>query len=266
MMRINYWQELSGMESIIYEQPLSELIRFSLRLENLFERLDSTLAAGIEEHTQNIMSLIVDLLNALDRPDLKTKFGKEFNRLIETLSKLHAAPDISTEKLNDTLQQLKVLMRYFITSHGKIGQTLRDNEFLGTIRQNIIKSGGCGTSDSPAYFHWLNQPIEIRQKYIVKWLTQFQEIRHAAALLLGIVRNSSEPCKRIAENGFYHESLDTQAHCQLLRVIVPSEFNIYPEISAGKHRISIRFVVPNVDDHPTQIQKNAPFQLVKCII
>ena len=101
---------------IIYEQPLNELLRVSLRLEHLFHQLDNCQPEQIStpQHSRTIIKLIIDLLNLLDRPDLKFKLSQEFNRLMSTFSRLQRAPEISHKMLNNTLERLQQLMNGYL--------------------------------------------------------------------------------------------------------------------------------------------------------
>ena len=197
---------------LIYEQPLSELVRASLRLEHLFNQIDTCLfSCDVEQHTHTIIRSLVDILNILDRPDLKAKLSKEFSRIQAYFMRLQSMPKISHEKLDDTLKKINRLTEYFTESHGKIAQELRDNDFLSIIRQNLLSSGGGSSVDTPGYYFWLNQPSGIRQQQIHMWLNEFTEIRSATELLLSIIRDSSEPKQVTADHGFYHETLDRQS-------------------------------------------------------
>ncbi len=255
------------MESIIYEQPLNELVRVSLRLEHILRQLNSlTTQPDSPQTTRLIMRLMTDAINILDRPDYKTKLSKEFERYISILSKLHADPNVNQEALDSTLVQLKHYKNYLISIQGKIAQNLRNNEFLTGIRQALLIPGGDSCIDNPSYTHWLNQPIEMHQIQINSWLEKLTEPFNAVTLLLDIIRKSSKARERITEKGFYHETLDAQSPCQLIRVALPKDTMLYPEISAGRHRITVRFIAPNIIARPQQTNKNVTFALTKCII
>lgn len=252
---------------IIYEQPLNELVRASLRIEHLFNQIEIYRhLPDSENHIQTLVKLIIDLLNSLDRPDLKPKLMKEFNRFISIFSKLQKTPNISHETLQKILYQLNDLIEHFLITPGKVGQSLRDSEFLANMRQNLLSAGGDSHMDAPYYHYWLNQSVKSQHKQIETWLLHFEKIHAATNLLLSIVRDSAESIKLIAEKGFYYESLDPQASIQLIRVGLESNKELYPEISAGRHRISIRFVIPNLNARPRQATEDVKFQLTKCII
>ncbi len=254
------------LQKITYELPLTELIRLSLRLENLFSRLDIVFACNPEKQTQTLIALLIDILNVLDRPDLKGKFAKEFYRLITVFEKLEGDSNANQDALAETLEQLRTLTKYFVNVPGKIAQSLRNNELIAIIRQNFLKLGGSSIFDAPPYFYWLEQPWETQEKQINHWLLAFAEIREATELLLKIVRHSSEPRSVSATRGFYHETLDPHAACQLIRVTLPKNTKIYPEISAGKHGVSLRLMKHVAKDKPVQSEKNISFTLTTCTI
>ena len=255
------------MESIIYEQPLNELVRVTIRLEHILQQLDTiTNQTDSLQTTRLIIRLMIDTINILDRPDFKTKLSKEFDRYITVLHRLHSDPKVNQTTLSTTLTQLKQYKNYLITTQGKMAQKLRKNEFLSTIRQSLLIPGGDSHIDNPGYFYWLNQSTESHQTQLNAWLAELTEIRQAAHLLLNIIRNSSKAYDRTAEQGFYHESLDSQLPYQLIRVTLPKGTMLYPEISAGRHRMTIRFIVPNVTDHPKQANENVKFALTRCVI
>jgi cell division protein ZapD len=254
------------MAYIIYEQPLTELVRVSLRLEHLFKQLDIVFKLNAKQATQFIIQIMVDIINMLDRTDLKSKLSKEFERYLTIFSRLHSFPNVSQETLNVTLYELKKFKDHFITTEGKIAQNLRNNEFLRSIRQGLLSPGGDSCIDVPAYHYWLNLSDEIHKKQIKIWLSEFKEIREAISLLLRIIRNSSEAQEHIADSGFYHTALNPQNPCQLIRVALSNTLILYPEISASRHRINIRFVIPSIESRPQQTSENIRFKLTKCAI
>jgi cell division protein ZapD len=252
---------------IIYEQPLSELLRVVLRLEHVFQQLGSIQSEiHSSQHIRLIIKLIVDLLNLLDRPDLKFKLSQEFNRLINNFNRLQNVSNIHHKMLNDTLQKLKKLMNGYLGTRGKIAESLRTNEFIINIRQGLLSAGGDSCIDIPHYFYWLNQPLSFQQEQIRSWLHVFDDIRYSTELLLDIVRNSSEPHELIAEKGFYHQMLDSQHTLQLLRVGLSNNVSLYPEISAGRLRASFRFLIPSIERRPRQTLEDVKFELTCCSI
>ncbi|HCU04826.1 MAG: hypothetical protein A2X77_03170 [Gammaproteobacteria bacterium GWE2_42_36] len=254
-------------KEIIYEQPLNELIRVTIRLEHLLSQLAIYLSSTSDRHTQTIMHLMVDLLNLLDRPDLKSKLTQEFTRLTTVLAQIPpSASHINRKTLTTLMGELKRLSQHFLHTPGKIANTLRENDFLAALRQYLMSPGGDSCIDAPHYFYWLNQPADTHHKQIQTWMGNFEEIQAATTLLLKIVRDSTEPEEVTATNGFFHTNLDPQASVQLIRVTLPTSEKLYPEISVGRHRISVRFVIPDMNKRPAQTTKDICFKLTKCTI
>ena len=65
---------------IYYEQPLNELVRTCLRLEYLSSLLDYYLETSKAGSAHAALATLLDILQILDRPDIKTKFIAEFHR------------------------------------------------------------------------------------------------------------------------------------------------------------------------------------------
>ena len=66
--------------SIIYEHPLSERMRFFMRLEHLFRQAAYTLRGySVWDSRSTLMSLTA-ILDILSRGDLKTELLKELER------------------------------------------------------------------------------------------------------------------------------------------------------------------------------------------
>jgi cell division protein ZapD len=247
--------------AIIYEQPLNELIRVLLRLEQLFYQLDYLVTDTSTMGTRNVVSAIIQLLNLLDRPDLKAKLAKELGHHLSNLMRLESTPQIDQDKLKALLRQLDNLIRCFIDTNGKIGQSLREVELLNNLRLHLTSPGGGCNFDIPIYHYWLQQPTETREQTIQSWLKEFVSIRTTAMLVLQLIREGTKIQTKIADHGFCQELLDPQLNLRLIRVAIPSMIAAYPEISVGRHFLSIRFYSPNILERAVQYTDNLTFWL-----
>lgn len=250
--------------TIIYEQPLNELIRVCLRIEQLFLQIDHQMVDTSIIGTRILVASIINLLQLVDRPDLKAKLAKELSHQTLLLSRLESTPEIDQEKLRSILSQLETLARCFIDSSKKIGQNLRDIELLNNLRLHLASPGGGCSFDIPIYYYWLNQPAEERSATLSTWLAEFSNIRAASSLILQLVRESAKSSTKTAEHGFYQELLDPQINLRLIRVAIPIETRAYPEISIGRHYLSVRFHVPNIQERPTQYLEHLQFWISHC--
>lgn len=251
-------------EKIVYEQPLNEIIRVCLRLEQLFEQINHQLPDTSEPGTRNLITYIINILHLLDRPDLKAKLAKELSHHLTNLMRYNQAPAIDTGKLKGLTSQLEELSRALIDSSGKIGYRLRDTELLNTLRLHLASPGGGCSFDLPLFHFWLEQPVSVRMTTINNWLNDFSQIRSAVTVLLDLVRKNTKTERKTAVHGFHQELLDPQSNLRMLRICLDRKLGAFPEISVGRHFLSVRFFVPDIEKRPTQYSENMDFQLEYC--
>lgn len=251
-------------EAIVYEQPLNEIIRVCLRLEQLFQQIDHQLNDTSTLGTRNVINFIINVLHLLERPDLKAKLAKELSHHLATLLRYGNMPEIDSKKLENLIQQLEDLSRNLIDSSGRIGHRLRDIELLNTLRLHLASPGGGCSFDTPLYHYWLQQPAEVREATIADWLSDFAQIRAAVTLVLDIVRKNAKVENKIAIHGFHQELLDPQSNLRMIRIGIDPHIHAFPEISVGRHFLSVRFFSPDILKRPGQFTENLPFWLSYC--
>ena len=251
-------------EQIIYEQPLNEVIRVCLRLEQLFQQIDHQLPDTSQLGTRNLITYIINILHLLDRPDLKAKLAKELSHHLTNLMRYNQSPDIDADKLHNLTAQLEELSRALIDSSGKIGYRLRDTELLNTLRLHLASPGGGCSFDLPVFYYWLQQPTAARMATIQTWLGDFAQIRSAVTLLLDLVRKNVKSEQKTAVHGFHQELLDPQSNLRMLRISIERSMAAFPEISVGRHFLSVRFYIPTIEKRPVQYSENLDFVLEYC--
>lgn len=257
---------VSNVPKITFEQPINEHVRLCLRLEHLFMQLDDNLPIETEWGSRVALSAILEILNVIDRPDLKTKFTKALSQHSAKLSQLEKSPQVNRDKLREVLTELDRLAETIFNMPGKIGQGLRENDFLNSIRQYSYNPGGACNFSLPAYQLWLQQPSTHRIQTMNAWVKHFANVREAVYLLLSLIRNSAASSQQLAREGFYQQALDPNAPCELVRVTLPANMGIYPEISVGRHRMSVRFLLENLHDRAKQLQNDIVFDLSCCSV
>lgn len=229
-------------DCIIFEQPLNERVRSFLRLEFLFKQLTHHKSDHSEFGYRATLSSMLDLYTLLSRSDLKGELLKELSDQRRHLEQLKERPDVDSGRLDKTLDALKQNITALQKS-GSVatGGPIRESGFLTSILNRSAIPGGTCDFDLPAYHHWLNQSREARDSAINSWLERLEAIESGVTTVLNLIRHSNQPVKRHAEAGVYFETLDQP--CQLLRIAVRYSDNVYPEISAGKHRFTIRLMI-----------------------
>lgn len=244
-------------KTITFEQPINEHIRVCLRLEHLFQQAQQNLISTTSWDSKIALSAILQALNIIDRPDLKTKLAKALNQYAANLIQLQDNPSVDKQKLEQILHQLDALVDSLYAMRGRFGQKLRDNEFLNIIRLHLGNPGGACPFSTPAFHLWLQQPSEIRMQDLTHWLSEFEQLQEAVLLLLQITRHSNIATEKTAEGGFYQQTFEPNINYQMVRVMLPHGSKLYPEISVGQHGVSIRFFELNTSDNARDIQTSA---------
>lgn len=248
---------------ITYEYPLSERIRTLLRLENLFGKVSHFLRAeGAYEHHTALLALF-EILDVASRADLKVDLVQELERQRQILLSFRDNPHISEEALSGALYEIEQASSDLLAMAGRIGQYLRDSEWLMAIRSRTAIPGGACEFDLPSYHFWLNRDADKRRKDIQAWLAPMLPIHQGLAIILRLLRDSGRTEPQVAKHGSYQLMMQNR-HAQLVRVRLNREKNVLPEISANKYAFNIRFVAPDVISRPRQSDDDIPFELTFC--
>ncbi len=247
---------------IYYEQPLNELVRTCLRLEYLSSLLDYYLETPKAGSAHAALATLLDILQILDRPDIKTKFISEFRRYVENFQQFKDNPNVDSRSLNLALDELHHLIELLQPKYGKFAHEVREHCFITNVRQYFLTPGGTCNADLPQYHYWLNLTPDKQQTYLKRWLAELDEPYKAVRLLLKLARDSTRESKLVAENGFYQKNLPPERFCPLVRVRLENNSPVYPVMSLGRHRLVIHFYTASIDNKPQQAKENIPFILM----
>ncbi|MFV2003570.1 MAG: cell division protein ZapD [Gammaproteobacteria bacterium] len=254
-------------EEYVYEQPLNEKVRSFLRLEKLFQEYAFHLKHGSDWNNRVAIDSTLQILAYTTRSDVKLEALKELERQHSRLERLSKRPQIDQSQLSSVLKNIQKHINNLQSISGQLGQETKNVELLSAIAQKSSVPGSICDFDLPMLKHWFTLPKDTRQKHIEKWFQPFSHLDRSVQLILDVIRHSAEDTDEIAENGFFQKSLDTNQAIQLLRISIPEDSSCYPEISAGKHRFSIRFM-KNDDPalRPEQCKEDISFKLRMCTI
>lgn len=237
-------------------------MRTFLRLEHLMGRLNHQLAGQDTLSSQGAINTLIELFSLSMRGDLKSELMKELERQISNLNRLEHDPEVDQSRLASVIEKQRHLITKLHSMSGQLGQELKENDFLNSIRQRSAVPGGTCDFDLPAFHYWLNRPVEERHDQIQTWSQPFIQVEEAIGQILELIRDSAIPELKIADNGFYQQALDPNRPYQLIRILLPQDHTFFPEISAGKHRFSVRFLeLGNLDERPGQINDSIEFLL-----
>jgi cell division protein ZapD len=252
--------------TITYEFPLNERIRVFIRLEQLFQQFSHFLTGETVADKRAAISVLLDIMTIFRRNDLKSEILKELDRHANVLNKIANNQSVDTQKLEELLDKLNQTSKSLYANNGKIGTHVMESDLFQSIAQRSSIPGGTCSFDLPEFHYWLEQDEAIRLKDMEHWSGPFADIRTAIDLILNFIRNCSSPSHEVAEAGFFQFLLDTNQPYQLLKVSLDKSIPCFAEISGGKHRCTIRFMVPSSDNkRPAQSPDDIPFALTCCL-
>jgi cell division protein ZapD len=253
---------------LIFEQPLNERMRNLLRLEHLFDLIQYRLNENISKWDYRcVLESLLEVNDLLGRSDFKTELIKELERHSLMLTSLENNPAVDQTRLKSINSDIAELLVELKSNSYQPGNRLKDDELVTSLRQRISIPGGTCSFDLPRLHYWLNQANSKQQQDIEHWSNDIKPIRKSTYLALDMIRNSANPSKETAASGFFQQPIESNVHCQLIRVILPTASRYYPEISGGKHRFTIRFMEEtSTVNRPAQTSNDVEFELHCCIL
>ena len=248
---------------IIYEYPFNERIRTLLRLEDLYEKFSFFLNQehALQHHVA--LATIFDMLEVAGRADLKSDLLQELERQKQTLISFRSNPNVEAGVLDAFLAEVEQASTALMNSQGKTGQSLRDNEWLMSIRGRTIIPGGACEFDLPSYYAWQQQPFAKRHADISGWFAPLQPLFNALGLVLRLLRESGRTAKTIAHAGSYQQMLQGKTY-QMLRLTLHRDLDVIPEISANKYMLWVRLTKQDGDQKPKPFEEDVSFDLTLC--
>lgn len=248
---------------ILYEYPFNERIRTLLRLEDLYGKFIFFLH---QEHPQQhhvALSTIFEMLEVVGRADLKSDLLQELERQKQTLLTFRSNPNVEADRLDAVLAELDQSSAALISTQGKTGQNVRDNEWLMSIRGRTIIPGGACEFDLPSYYAWQQRSAQHRFNDISAWFAPLSPLFNAIDIVLRLLRESGRSTTAIAQAGSYQQMFQGKVY-QMLRLSIDETLGAIPEISANKYILWIRFTSQDGDMKPKSFENDVPFQLALC--
>jgi len=248
---------------ISYEFPLNERVRTLLRLEDLFARIEQLIKGS--DHCDHHMALAVlfEIIEVTSRGELKSDLLQELERQKRILAALRNNPEISEDALDTVLGSIETVSSELLSLSGKIGQHVRDNEWLMLIKQRACIPGGMCEFDLPSYHYWQHQDASVRRTHLETWLSPFQPINDGLKLLLKLLRENCKTHQFTAHQGSFQQMQGGRV-AQMLCVSLDKNLPCVPEISANKYALNIRFVAADYAAKSTLYDPDVEFKLVFC--
>ena len=249
---------------ILYEYPFNESIRTMLRLEHLFDRLGQLIARDATVDHHFALATLFEIMDVAARADLKSDLLKELDKHKQQLNGFRGNPSISEAALDAITARIDHAFDGLNQLTGKAGASLTSNEWLMSIRSRISIPGGTCEFDLPAYYAWQHHSPANRRDDLMHWVSSMTPLTQALQVLLGLLRDSGVPHKVLAPAGQYQQSLPQGRIYQLLRVRLPAESDLVPEISGHRLMVLVRLMKQDIGGRLKPSPGDTSFELTLC--
>ena len=249
----------------VFEHPMNERMRSFLRMESVLGSTRGLIEDSRPDRARAALVSLLELAALSERGELKRDILSELERQKILLSGLRRQADIDNRKLTDALAALEREQHNVESQPDRIGQRLKANDFLASVRSRNSIPGGTCSFDLPGLHCWLERPDGERLRDLEQWFGEFSAVSAALDLILKHIRNAAEPEPLVAEGGIHEYLPPNENPPVLLRILLPRNTRLYPMVSGSKHRVTIQFQHWNGVNERDEIQRcDIKFQLARC--
>ncbi len=227
---------------VIFEFPLNERFRTLLRIENLYQRWQYHINTDSTENHHTAILTLLDLYEFTFRNDIKGELLSELNRYKQSLNQYYGSPEISEEKLTQTILQMADAQKQ-IEQSPKFGSNLGENEWLLNVKSRLVVDSSVCAFDMGFYYQWFQDSPEQRREDLARWIMPFAPLFDAVKFLLSIARNMAFQKDCVTLNKVFQQPLFGRKF-DILQIEIENDSRCLPDMSANKHVIWLRFVVP----------------------
>lgn len=254
-----------GLQTVCYEQPLTERMRTFLRLEFLFRQAAHHSAGHGTWETRAAVDSLLDILAIVTRADVRKDVMHELERYATDLEQYRARPGVDSARLAKLLTSVQSQRDQLNRCNKQLTRKLADCDFLSSVRHRSAIPGGTCEFDLPDYSHWLNRSYDHRNNDFNTWMESLRPLGDAVTKLLWLTRESANTKEHVALSGMFQHVLERNSGTQLLRIVLPETSDVYPEISGNQHRFTVRFHHwHDIASRPAQTGEDVTFYLACC--
>ncbi|MGK2889786.1 MAG: cell division protein ZapD [Candidatus Malihini olakiniferum] len=243
---------------LLFKYPLNEKTRTWLRLEALLQQLHEHHSWSDTGSALAFSRAIVDLLDVLERGDIRTELLKELERQQQKLLQWSDVPGVGHDRIHVLRQRLKQLAAVLMSTP-RMEQFLREDKLIGMVRQHLIIPSGCCSFGVPTLHLWLHQPQSKKQHVIDTCLHSLSPLKNSLDQVLELIHHSGVFRVQTSLNGFFQ---DNAVDTDLIRLQLAIEYQLYPQVSSHKSHYAIGFLP--LDSENEQVPARLSFELACC--
>lgn len=221
-------------DTITFQLATHFLSRIALRLEFLFKIINQACNESHEVIHRYALKNIIELINIVEKPELKSRFVKELIRIEHVLKK--QTPINNQQLLNELETQIHVLNNV----PGRFSQKIHDDVFLKTLRQIHHPNTPECEFNSPNLVLWFDLDPATRQQTINQWLNELKDLESTVIIYLTLLRDITEYHPITAHNGFYQHGFAPKTTTHLILLKMRKSYRVTPQLQVGHNSLTIR--------------------------
>lgn len=220
--------------TIVFQLATHFLSRIALRLEFLFKTINQACHESHEVIHRFALKNIIEIADLIEKPELKSRFLKEFIRIEHVLKK--TAPPANEEKLS----HLATKIHHLNHVPGGFNKAIQDDELFKTLRQIYQPNTQECEFNSPLLMLWFDSDPIIRQQTIKKWVNCLTDLEDTVTVYLSLLRDATHYIPITASNGFYQHTISPNSVNHLILLQMDKSLGITPKLQLGHHSLTIR--------------------------
>lgn len=220
--------------SITFQLATHFLSRIALRLEFLFKTINQACNESHEVIHRFTLKNIIEIIDTIEKPELKSRFIKELIRIEHVLKK--------SDLLQNDRLSADLAAQIHILNHvpGRFSNPVDNDEFLKTLRQIHHPNTKECEFNSPHLVLWFESDPYIRQKTITRWVNTLRDLESTVAIYLSLLRAAAQYKKITAVNGFYQHNMSPKSMNHLILLKMDKLMSIIPKLQLGHRSLTIR--------------------------
>ncbi len=211
-------------DTITFQLATHFLSRIALRLEFLFKTINQARHESHEVIHRYALKNIIELIDIIDKPELKSRFVKEFIRIEHVLKKNEDCKN--SVLFAQLVNQIHVLNQV----SGRFSNPIENDEFLATLKQIHHPNTHECEFNSPHLVLWFDLSPNLRQQAITQWLKPLKDLEDTVNIYLSLLRETASYIPITAHNGFYQHSISPNSLNHLILLKMKKAKNILPKL------------------------------------
>jgi len=187
---------------VLFKHPPNEKMRTWLRIEFLLQQLYAQRALSENAIALAFFRNISELLDVLERSEVRTELLKELERQQQKLLAWVDVPGVDMPLIDQLRNQLKARAAALMAAP-RISQALREDRLISLVSQRLSITGGCCSFDLHTLHMWMYSPQQDRDVDVVNWLQTLAPLNQALTMALDLIRQAGSFRNQISLNGFF---------------------------------------------------------------